>query len=309
MAERRQILVLEDLGISSEEFDRMVGDLPYDIVRSEKDCSPDSVEILVNVKKTIGKETLDKYPQVKMIAVAFTGYDSVDLEEANNRNIAIYNVPGYSTNSVAELTIGLVISLLRRILESDRVIRSGEWNVRPGVDLAGKTVGILGTGKIGLKVASFFNVMGCELIGWSRTEKQQFKEMGGKYYEELRDVISEADIISIHTPYSKHTENLIGSQELNAMKPSAFLVNTARGPIVNEAAVISALKEKRIAGAALDVFAKEPIDGNNELLKLENVILTPHIAFKTEEALKRRAETTVNNILDFAKGNKGNRVN
>ena len=245
-----------------------------------------------------------------MIAVAFTGYDSVDLEYCSSKNIAVYNVPSYSTNSVAELAITLAISLLREIPKGNEVIRKGQWDLgRPGIELSGKTVGICGTGAIGIRAAEIFRVLGCKIIGWSRTERREFTELGGKYVSSLEQLCADSDIVSIHVPANSETKALIGQEQLNKMKSSAYLINTARGPIVDENALIETLTNRKIAGAGLDVYSIEPISPENQLLKLDNVILTPHIAFKTVEALKRRAVVTINNINNFSKGISTNKVN
>jgi lactate dehydrogenase-like 2-hydroxyacid dehydrogenase len=268
-----------------------------------------SVEVLVTVKKKLGPSELSEYPNLKMIAVAFTGYDSVDLNHCRENNIAVYNVPAYSTNSVAELAVGLAISLLREIPKGNKFIREGNWDLgRPGNELYGKIVGIAGTGTIGLRTAQIFRVLGCKIAGWSRTKRKEFTDLGGTYFESLEELCGVSDILSIHVPANPGTKGLIGKDQLNKMKSSAYLINTARGPVIDEQALVEALKEGRIAGAGLDVFAVEPIEPNNSLLKLDNVILTPHIAFKTEEALKRRAEITFKNIEDFVAGIELNRV-
>lgn len=306
-----QIVVWEDLGIAQAEFERQIesAKLNREVVWEKEKASPEKVDILINVKQKITADIINQYPNLKMIAVAFTGFDSVDLAACKEKGIAVYNVPAYSTASVAELAVGLTISLLREIPKSDEIIRNGEWNLKPGLDLAGRTVGILGTGTIGLHTARIFKAFGCELIGWSRSEKQAFKDLGGKYMADKKEFFASADIVSIHLPYNKHTAHLVGKEELGAMKKSAFLINTARGPIVDEAALISVLKNQKIAGAGLDVYSEEPIHRDNELLKMKNTVLTPHIAYKTEEALNRRAQTTVQNIVEFLKGKTTNRVN
>ena len=166
----------------------------------------------------------------------------------------------------------------------------------------------MGTGEIGVATARIFKAFGCEVIGWSRSENEAFKALGGKYISDKQAFFATADIVSVHLPLNKHTKGIIGREELAAMKKTAVLVNTARGAIVNEAELIVALEQKEIAGAGLDVFEKEPIDTNNRLLKLDNVVLTPHVAYKTEEALNRRMEVTVKNIADFRNGKKDNRV-
>lgn len=243
-----------------------------------------------------------------MIAVAFTGYDSVDMEYCKEHGIAIYNVPKYSTNSVVELAIGLTIAVMREITKGNTVIRNEGWSIKPGIELFGKTVGIMGTGEIGVATARIFKAFGCEVIGWSRSENEAFKALGAKYIADKQEFFAMADIVSVHLPLNKQTEGIIGEKELKAMKPTAILINTARGAIVNEAELIAALEQKVIAGAGLDVFEKEPIESDNRLLKLDNVVLTPHVAYKTEEALNRRMEVTVKNIADFKDGKKDNRV-
>ena len=303
-----QILILEDLGIPKTDFENLAQELPPEIIWDEESIqSPDAVEGIITVKTKVDQQLLAKYQNVKFIAVAFTGYDCVDLEICRQKNIAVFNVPAYSTNSVAELVVGLAISLFREIPTANNIIRSEKWALQPGQELSGKTVGILGTGTIGTLTASFFKTFGCKIIGWSRTEREEFKTLG-EYIPDLTEFLSSADIISVHLPLTDETEGIIGEKEFSAMKETAYLINTARGPIIDENALIEALKDGKITGAAIDVFDPEPIDPNNELLKLSNIILTPHIAYKTVEALKRRAEVTISNIVDFMQGKSTNRV-
>lgn len=311
MTQEKQLLILEDIGVHSSEFEKKLREagLDYQPVWEEEKSDPERVEIIVHVKKELMAKNLRKYPRLKLIAVAFTGFDSVDLEYCREHDIAVYNVPAYSTHSVTELTIGLAIALFREIPKSNRIIREGKWKIKPGLEIFGKKVGIMGTGKIGINTARVFKALGCELLGWSRTEKDEFKALGGTYIHDKKEFFSQCDIVSIHLPFNQHTHQAVGKEELSAMKPTAYLINTARGSIVDEKALIEVLTNNKIAGAGLDVFEEEPIQQNNPLLALENVILTPHIAFKTEEALVRRAETTIQNIRDFTDDIKGNRVN
>lgn len=311
MDQSKQILILEDLRIPKTNFHDFIekANLDYHLIWETTKAKPERVEVLINVKQRIDQSLIDQYPNLKMIAVAFTGYDSIDLEYCDKKGIAVYNVPAYSTRSVTELVLGLSISLSRKIPLSDQLIRSGKWDLKPGLELYGKTVGIMGTGKIGINTAKIFKALGCELIAWSRSEKEEFKKLGGKYISDKKDFFKQADLISIHLPFNENTKHIVGESELKSMKKSAFLINTARGPIIDEEALLQILKEKRIAGAGLDVFTEEPISKNNELLKLENVVLTPHIAYKTEEALERRAKVTVENILHYNQNNSENRVN
>jgi len=165
----------------------------------------------------------------------------------------------------------------------------------------------VGTGIIGQTTARYFKTMGCNIVGWSRSRRVEFEEIGS-YADSLIDLCSQADIVCVHLPLTVDTNGLIAEQEISAMQSSAYIINVARGNIVEETALIAALKENRIAGAAVDVFAQEPIDNDNELLKLPNVILTPHIAYKTEEALQRRAEVTLDNIMGFVQNIEQNKV-
>lgn len=304
-----QILLLENLGIPNADVENMVKNPDYELVWNADKATAEAVEVIVTIKKEVGRELIEKYPNLKMVAVAFTGYDAVDLEVCKEKNIAVYNVPSYATNSVAELAIGLSISLLREIPKSDQLVKNKKWNLKPGFDLCDKTIGIVGTGAIGIATAKLFKAFGCNLIGWSRSVKKEFQNLGGIYVDELKQLFSEADIVSIHLPLNKKTRGIIGYDALSEMKNSAFLINTARGPIVNESDLIKILKEQKIAGAALDVFDTEPIEPDNDLLKLENVILTPHIAYKTKEALQRRAQVTLENIQDFNEEKTNNKVN
>ena len=310
MSQQKQILLIEELGTPKAQFEKNVkqSKLNYEIIWEESAATKERVEVLVMVKRKLDKDYLQQFPNLKMIAVAFTGYDAVDIDYCHQQGIAIYNVPSYSTNSVVELAIGLTIAVLRDIGIGNTLIRNQGWALKPGIELHGKTVGILGTGEIGIATAKVFKALGCKLIGWSRSENEAFKALGGEYISDKQALFAAADIVSVHLPLNKHTEGIVGKEELTAMKQTAILINTARGPIVNEADLINALEQKDIAGAGIDVYAQEPINHDNKLLQFNNVVLTPHVAFKTEEALIRRMEITVKNITDFNKGAKDNRV-
>lgn len=299
-----KIHVLEELGVKRE----LLSLSGHTVSWYGETADKSEIEALITVKKKLGPAELGEYPNLKMIAVAFTGYDSVDEKYCREKGIAVYNVPAYSTNSVAELTLGLAISLLREIPKGNNIIRSDGWDLgRPGIEMNGKTVGICGTGAIGLRTAQLFKAFGCEVIGWSRSRRPEFESVG-RYIDSLDELCAVSDIISINVPSNEETKGLIGEKQLDHMKSSAYLINTARGPVVDEKALYSALKDKKIAGAALDVFSAEPIVPGNPILSLDNVILTPHIAFKTEEALKRRAEITLKNMNSFINGSGENRV-
>ena len=310
MSQQKQILIIDELLTPKHDFENSVtkSNLEYEIIWDKELATPERVEIIVTVLKKLDKEYLQQFSNLNMIAVAFTGYDSVNIEYCRENSIAIYNVPKYSTNSVVELTIGLTIAVLREITLGDELIRNEKWSFKPGTELSEKTVGIMGTGEIGIKAAKIFKAFGCEIIGWSRSEKEGFKTIGGRYISDKETFFATLDIVSVHLPLNKETVGLITEKEFSAMKRTSILVNTARGAIVNEADLIAALEQKKIAGAGLDVFEQEPINHDNRLLKMQNVVLTPHIAYKTEEALNRRMEVTVKNISDFIQNKKTNRV-
>ena len=310
MSQQKQILIIDDLLTPKQDFEKSVkkSNLDYEIVWDKKVATPNMVEVIVTVLKKLDKEYLEQFPNLKMIAVAFTGYDSVDMEYCREHDIAVYNVPKYSTNSVVELSIGLTIAVLRELTQGNKIIRNEGWILNPGTELFGKTIGVMGTGEIGVATAKVFKAFGCDLIGWSRSENDAFKTLGGRYIFDKQAFFATADIVSVHLPLNQHTAGIIAEKELSAMKKTSVLVNTARGAIINEADLIDALEQKKIAGAGLDVFAQEPIDKNNRLLKLDNVVLTPHVAYKTEEALNRRMEVTVKNISDFLQEKNDNRV-
>lgn len=314
MSTEQQILVLEDLGIPKADFEQLAADagLPFEIIWDRDNVeSPDAIVGIVTIREAtvIDKEWLDQYPNLQFIAVAFTGYDRVNLEDCREKNIAVFNVPAYSTDAVAELTVGLAISLLREIPRAHHLVYSGGWDLgKPGNELLGKTIGILGTGTIGTRAATLFKAFNCDLIGWSRSKREAFQELGGEYVDDLKDFFARADIVCVHLPLNEETRGIVGAEEFFAMKETAYLINTARGPIVDEGALVEVLKNKGIAGAAIDVFDQEPIPDGDPILELGNVIITPHIAYKTEEAIQRRAQVTINNIRAFMGGEKVNRV-
>ncbi len=307
----QSLLFLQSLGVQQRTIEELITEAGLQLVPVWEDWrrveKPADVFGIVTVRAAVDDEILDRFPNVRMIAVAFTGYDFLDLDACRWRGIAICNVPAYSTDSVAELAIALTICLLRDIPDSDRTIRSGGWKVDHwGTELAGKVVGVIGTGAIGLRVAELFAAFRCRLIGWSRTQRKEFTDIGGTYLS-MGQVLSEADVVSIHLQLNRETEGIIGVRELGLMKPGACLINTARARVVDKDALIRALQERRIR-AALDVFDREPVAQDDPLVQAGNTLLTPHIAFKTNEALHRRAEITIRNIRAFMDGRDDNRI-
>jgi glyoxylate reductase len=219
-------------------------------------------------------------PELRIVANFGVGYDSVDVDEATRRGIVVSNTPDVLTEATAELTIALMLALLRRVAEGDRLVRGQEeWALAPtfmlGEGLGGKTLGIVGLGRIGSEVARLAEVFGMRVV----------HTRGSGPYKELPldRVLAEADVVSLHVPLTAETRHLIGARELRLMRPDAVLVNVSRGPVVDEAALVEALREGRIAGAALDVYEHEP-EVSAGLLELENVVLSPHLGSSTHAA-------------------------
>ena len=307
----QQILFLEGLGVSRDTIQTLISESGLSLTPVWADPesveSPEEVVAIVTVMTTVSDRILDRFPNARLIAVAFTGYDFLDLEACRRRGVAVYNVPAYSTDSVAELVLGMTICLLRDVARADRKVRAGGWQLESwGTELADKVVGIIGTGAIGLRVAELFKALKCRLIGWSRTERKEFIDLGGVYLPR-ETVFAEADVVSIHVALNKETDGLIGVEELAVMRPGACLINTARGRVVDKAALALALQDGRIR-AGIDVFDQEPIPADDPLIQAGHALLTPHMAFKTNEALLRRARVTIGNIKAFLDGDDHNRV-
>jgi D-3-phosphoglycerate dehydrogenase len=246
-----------------------------------------------------------------MVSLAFTGYNGVDRGACQRRRIHLYYVPGYSTDSVAELTVGLALSVLRKIPYGNRSLRKGYWDsggVQPGTELTGKTVGILGTGAIGVRSAKIFNAFGCRIVGWSKTHKTEFP---GEYRTELGDIFQEVDILVLHLPLNTDTEGIVNRERISLMRPGAILINTSRSGLVDTVALADAIHGYRIAGAGIDVFDQESEAASEDpllVLKDRNVVATPHLGFKTTEALYRLSRTTIDNIGRYLRGDAQNRL-
>ena len=266
-----------------------------------KRCSGADIVVIANLP--FPDTVVNALSGLKMLAVAFTGTDHIALDACRENGIAVCNASGYSSISVAELTVGFIIDLMRNITKLDPVTRQGGTRTGfQGFDIAGKTIGIIGTGDIGLRVAKLLSSFDVKLIAYSRSEKDEARNYGVTYTD-LDTLLHESDIITLHVPLTSETKGMIDFEKINCMKKSAFIVNCARGPVIRSEDLAAALREKRIAGAALDVFDTEPpLPADNPFLALDNVILAPHIAFATEEAFIRRLEIMEINITAFIEG-------
>jgi len=279
-------------------------------VASQQAVYPPETRALVTVKTAVSKEILDKMPNLEVIAVAFTGYDHVDVDECKRRGITVMNVPGYSTDGVAELAFGLVFSLLREIPQSSNHLRSGQWKWAPGNELRGKNFAVLGTGAIGMRVselATAFKVN--KLLGYDKFPNQRFIAMGGEYTKSIASLFLEADIIVVNVALTNETKGLVNRKLLQLLRPDSILVNVARGPIIDQKAMAEMLQAKRFR-AALDVYDVEPMPQDDPLRKVppEQVVLTPHLAYKCHESLQRRFMITLANLLSHFAGDAQNVV-
>lgn len=269
-----------------------------ELIRRSKDA-----DIVMIGNNPFPAEVVEQLDKTRLINVAFTGVDHVGRKAAEEKGIKIANAAGYSDQSVAELVIGLTLDVYRALSKGNEDVRSADYpGPVQGREIKGKTVGIVGTGKIGLKTAELFKAFGAELIGYNRSEKEEAKELGMKYLS-LDEVMSKSDIISLHLPMNDETKGMISAEKLELMKSSAVLINCARGPIVDNKALAELLNEDKISGAGIDVFDMEPpIPQDYPLLHAENAVLTPHVAYLTDEAMVARAHIAFNNTLAFLDG-------
>lgn len=224
----------------------------------------------------------------------------VDIDAATNAGIIVAMAPG--SNATAELAFGLMLGVMRRISQSDQAMRRGDWPLVLGYVLRGKTLGILGLGRIGTEVAQIGRAFGMKILAWGPTLTPERAGRAQATYRPLDDLLREADVVSVHLAFSDQSKNLLNETRLRLMKKSAYLINTARGAIVDEGALVKILQEQAIAGAALDVFVEEPLAGNHPLLRLNNVVLTPHLGWPTDAGFAGFAENAVTNILDYMDG-------
>lgn len=243
------------------------------------------------------KSFFDACPDLKMISVAFTGLDHIDLEECQRRGIIVRNAAGYSTQAVAELAIGMMIAVYRKIVGGDAITRIGGSRENfLGSELNGKTVGIIGTGAIGRQVAKLADAFGCRVIACNRT----VREIENIQMVDKETLLRKADIITVHIPLNKDTKDFIHEGEFALMQPHAILINTARGPIVNSSALYDALRKNKIAGAAVDVYDQEPpLPANNELFNAPNLLMLPHMGYATKEAFAERIKIVIRNIEEW----------
>ncbi|MCI1965714.1 MAG: 2-hydroxyacid dehydrogenase [Oscillospiraceae bacterium] len=252
-------------------------------------------------------EVVEAAEKLKMLAVAFTGIDHVGLAACKKKGVTVCNCAGYSNETVAELAVGLAIGVLRHILPADSAARTGKTSAGlTGREICGRTVGIVGTGRIGTRTARLFGAFGANLLGYARHESEEAKAAGVRFVG-LEELLKSSDIVSLHLPLTDETRKCFGKNKFDLMKPGAIFLNCARGAIVDNDALADALNNGEIAGAGVDVFDTEPpIPENDPLLHAKNILLTPHIAFASEESMLRRAKIEFENVRAYLAGNPEN---
>ncbi|WP_298555233.1 D-2-hydroxyacid dehydrogenase [uncultured Algibacter sp.] len=273
-------------------------------------------EIIFTNKTPINKKTIINSPSLKYIGVLATGFNVVDIETAKARNITVTNVPDYSSQSVAQFTMALILELCHHIGAHNNAVQRGDWVKSkdfsfwnyPLIELASKTLGIVGFGKIGKATAKLAEAFGMDILVYSRTIYPELETSNLKFVS-LDDLLQNSDFVSLHCPLTPETEEIINSTSIEKMKNSAFLINTSRGPLVNEKHLTNALNKNKITGAAIDVISEEPMKETNPLLDAKNCIITPHIAWAPKEARQRLMDTSIENLKAFLNGKPLNVVN
>jgi len=273
-------------------------------------------EIIFTNKTPLREAVLSQLPDLKYIGVLATGYNVVDVDYAKTKGIAVSNVPGYGTASVVQMTFALLLELCQHVQSHSDSVRQGGWAASPDfcywnyplIELEGKSIGIIGFGSIGQKVADIATAFGMNIIGFSRTRSDQSHRKNFKWAE-LNDLLKESDVISVHCPLFPETQGIINKDSLRLMKRTAFFLNTSRGPLMVDQDLADALNEGIIAGAGIDVLSVEPPSADNPLFKAKNCLITPHIAWATKEARSRLMGIAENNLSSFLNQNPINIVN
>ena len=303
-----KLVIIEPLGVEKEKLLSMAAEALGDKVEIVYyDTKVTDTETLIERGKDadiiavsnlpLNSDVINGCKNLKLLSVAFTGVDHIAMDTCKKNGVMVCNCAGYSTAAVADLVFGMIITLYRNIIPCNNVTREeGTKDGLVGFELEGKKFGIIGTGAIGMRVASIAKAFGCEVYAYSRT----VKEVSGITYTDLSTLLSTCDIVSVHTPLNESTKALINAERIALMKKNAIIINTARGPIIDSNALADALNAGKIAGAGIDVFEKEPpIGKDHPLLHTPNTVVTPHIGFATKEALVKRAVIVFDNIVKW----------
>lgn len=279
---------------------------------AEARARAEEADILLTNKTPLPQDVIQNAPRLKFICVLATGFNIVDIVTARQRNIVVSNVPDYGTHTVAQFVMSLLLELCHHIGDHSNAVRAGAWTTSndwsfwtsPQIELYDKTMGIVGLGRIGRRVATLAESFGMRVIYNTRTPRPDSPQQ----YRALRQLFAEADVVSLHCALTPENTGIVNRTLLESMRPSAFLINTARGALINEGDLSAALNNGKIAGAALDVLSSEPPSKANPLLTARNCIITPHMAWAAFDARKRIMKTTVHNIRSFLSGTPANVV-
>jgi glyoxylate reductase len=273
----------------------------------EKARTVDALATLLSDK--IDAEVFDAAPKLKIVSQLAVGFDNIDVAEATKRGIYVTNTPEVLTDTTADFAWALLLAVARRVAEADKYVRTGQWkvgwhpNMMAGRDVYGATIGVVGAGRIGYAVAKRATGFDMKILFYDVVPRPEIEKLGAQKAD-LDTLLKQSDFVSIHVPLMKETHHLINEQKLRLMKKTAYLINNSRGPVVDEKALYKALKEGWIAGVALDVFEQEPIPVDSPLLKLDNVVLAPHISSASLETRSRMAEMVAENLVAFFEGRK-----
>jgi glyoxylate reductase len=296
-------------GLFEEELNG-IADVLFSTFRRDEEPPEEikDVDAMILALEPVDEHTLKYFPKLRIIARYGVGYDTVNVEACTRRGIYVTYTPGILSHAVAELTIGLMLCLSRRLIQADNYVRT-KW-AKPkmpmlpiGVDLCGKTLGIVGLGRIGYEVAVRAKAFNMRIVYNDVERKSEAEKILKAQYMDLETLLKSSDFVSIHVPLTPQTRGLIGERELRLMKRTAYIINTSRGPVIDEDALCRALRENWIAGAGLDVFSKEPLPLNSPLIEMENVVLAPHIGTYTRETRKAMALMCIENVRSALSGN------
>ncbi|MCR5825102.1 MAG: hydroxyacid dehydrogenase [Oscillospiraceae bacterium] len=313
----KKVAILESLGIPAEELDALKAPFAGEVEFADYPKTTDipaligeakDADAVVIANMPFPGEVVEACDRLQFIDVAFTGVDHVGLDAAKAKGVKVSNASGYSNEAVAELVVGMAISLLRHIPETQARVRDGGTkDGLVGCELKGKTVGIIGYGKIGSRTGELLHAFGCPILAQSRSIHPEYPDFVEQVSQE--ELLRRSDIVVLHCPLNDSTRGMIDYEKLRLMKPSAVLINVARGPVTNEDDLARALREGVIAGAAVDVFTKEPpLPPDTQMLFAPNTLLTPHIAFASKESMTLRAQIVFDNLRAWLDGGQKNVV-
>ena len=299
----------QDVALKMADWPRLAGRAQVDAIhehipaieRLAERLRPYDAVMMVRERTKFPRALFEKLPNLRLLITAAMWNVAIDLDAATEHGVQVCGTGDWSF-ATAELTLGMMISLARHIPREDHAMREGRWQTTLGVGLHGKTLGLLGLGSLGSQMARFGQVLGMEVLAWSQNLTAEAARVHGATLVPRDELMARADVVSIHLKLSDRTRGLIGRRELALMKPTAYLVNTSRGPIVDEAALLEHLQQKRIAGAALDVYGAEPLPADHPMRRLENTVLLPHLGYVVEQNYRVIYSDTLEDVEAFLDG-------